>query len=904
MADETISEQFENWFSIGQQIFAGARDGYLRSGVTNAAVDVFATTIGKILGAAYVVMAPIGVGFATAMSNAEDEIAPAFANWAARGINDVFGTSISEAEFSRPSGRGKSSAAGDALGRALMAQLTGTAGALQPTDAPAAKFVSAFAGNALEDWFRGWMFEVMSSLIPQLDIGKIEAYGALGDKVANVLGLGGVSRRVLRPIVDTTIVTPLEWHINRTYRPRLLSAPEVVRQVLRGTLPREQGIEELARQGYSDRRIDALFNSGRKFLGTSEVRTLQYFNHWTNEETLAYLRDQGWDLDGAQSVLRVEGLRRNAAFEDAAASLIVNAYGARDISSVEFRGLLGDTVTNQAERNFAELLGELRRGLNVRRISSGQVRAAVLQGILATVDYRRALEREGYPDEDVIVFELMLRKEINDRANAAELRAELELERAAERKAAELAKRLRAEELERERAEAKRGPVGALEQAAIRGLVPIARVLEVYAADYDPDAVDILAELLETKRAAYVANEQKGAAAEQRAARRGLSVGQYRAAVRAGALSIEEFAAVLTREGLAEPDVTILVSTLRAELAARAAAEATRRQAAERAAKRRIDLGRYERLVRLGVRTIGQYSSLLTELGFDEASIIDLRALLEATIAADAQAKAARELADEARAAHGATPSQYLRGVALGVVSIAEYERYLIAEGFTGDAQMLMLAEARQVLADAEDARRRRERAALDDSARALPLATIRRAARLGVIAPDAYLERLRAAGYSEDDAAIDFELLLAEIADAQAKRAARELAESAAAAKGVPLGALARGVKLGTATLEQYSTRLAELGYTAAAAGELLELLEAELGAAQDAMDRRAVIAAEFAARGEDLAALEGRVLDAGATFEWFAGELLARGYSAEDADFLIARLDTLLAAAGDGAV
>ena len=166
--------------------------------------------------------------------------------------------------------------------------------------------------------------------------------------------------------------------------------------------------------------------------------------------------------------------------------------------------------------------------VNRRRLSPAEARAAVKANVLAMIDYRRALEREGYPPEDVLVLELLLRAELDAATDRAEQRREAIEERERERIAREAAAAARAIELEAERAEAARGPVGALEQAAIRGLIPIDRVVEVYAADYDPDAVGILANLLTDKRAAYVAQQERRAAAEQRAARRGLSIAQYR----------------------------------------------------------------------------------------------------------------------------------------------------------------------------------------------------------------------------------------------------------------------------------------------------------------------------------------------------------------------------------------
>lgn len=902
MADKTLAEKEEEWRQIGGQVFSGALDVWIKSDTSKFVVNLLGDVIGALLATAYTAAAPIGIGMGRALSTSEDLIAPAFADFAAAGINDLFGTNVSAAEFMRARGRGEGGNPATALGRAMMDQMRGTTGPLAPGEAAAAKYVTARANQAIEDWFKGWFFKILTSLVPELDIGKVDNYGALGDKVAEVMGLNRISARVFRPLAEATIVTPLEWQVNKTYRPRLLSATEATRQVQRRRWTREQAIEELARQGYSDTRIEALFNAQRKFLSASDARTLVYFGSWTNQEAEQHLRDQGYDEDGAVTALRLEGLRRNAAHEDALASVLISAYANRDIEGLEFRSLIGDAITNQSERTFALELGEVRRQVNTRRITSAQTAAAVRAKILAVADYRHALEREGYPPDDVLVLELLLRAELDKDAAAAEHRAAALAERAAEKAARDAATAARLEAIERERAEQRRGPIGALEDAAIRGLIPLARVAEVYAFDYDDETVAILLERLEDRRAAYVAAEAQRAAAEQRAARRGLSIAQLRAGVVAGALTIEEFAAQLGAFGLPAPDQTVLVSTLRAQLAARAAALEQRRQAAAAAKRRRIDLGRFERLVRLGARPLTEYAALLADLGFDEGSVAAMRELLEREIANDAAARAERERKDNETPARELTVSQYQRGVVLGAKTRADYAAFLQSRNFTVDAQVVLLAELDAALEDAAAARAARAAAEARSADRALPLSRVRRAAQLSLIAPETYFSRLQEAGYGDDDIAIEAELLLAEIADVQARRAARDAAIAAQGQRGLSVAQAERAVKAGTGTLEQFRSAVAAAGYSADAGAELLELLERELAGIQEARARRGTIGDELATRSLSLSQLEDAVKQGFKTLDEYYAELLGLGYGSDDAELLTSLLATELDAADAG--
>lgn len=902
MAEPTIAEKVEQWKSVGAELYAGALEGWIRSDASKAVVDIFAKVIGELLGVSYVAMAPIGVGLAKAMANAEDVVAPAFSDFAAAGLNDVFGTNVSGGAFAAARGGGGRAGAGDALGRQLIAQLRGGNGPIAPSEDAAVKYVNAMATIAIEDWFKGWFFEVLSSLVPQLDIGKIEAYGALGDKVSEILGLGRISRRVLAPIVDAAIVTPLEWSVNKTYQPRLLSASETARQVARGRWPIERGAEELARQGYSPDRIEAIWNASRKMFSAADVRAFVAASHWTRDQGLQHLRDQGYDESTALDALRLEGLRRINQLEDAEAAVLVSAYASRAIDRAEFGGLLADAVSSPAERALVTELAELRRSLNVRRLTSSQVEAMVKSGVAAMPDYRASLRRDGYPEDDILLLELQLRWEMDRATNIETARREArearELEEA-ERIAA--AERRRAE-VEAERAAARRGPIGKLEAAAIRGLIPFSRVEEVYAAEYDAETVGLLTELLDAKRADYLAQLARATQTETAARARGLNVSEARDAFLKGLITAGELEQRFRQIGLAPEDAALMTAAAQVTAAERAEALARRRDAGDLAAARRIDLGRFESLVRRGARTLSQYDGLLSDLGFDDVDRAAMAELLQLKISDDAAARAERERAAGQLAERGLSLDQFERAVILGVESIDSYQRFLIDQRFTPDAQIALVALLRERVQEANAARARRAASETGSGGLQLPIASIRRAARLGVISPDVYAARLAEDGYSQDDIAIDMELLLIEIADVQAKRAARELAESDAAAKQLSLAEVERAVKRGLLDLDAYRVRAAQVGYSGTDLEVLVDLLADEVAQLEAARARREAIDGQLRERALSIAQLEAAVKSGLRTIAEYAAELRALGYGADDAE-LLTELLYLELAGDDGA-
>jgi hypothetical protein len=688
--------------------------------------------------------------------------------------------------------------------------------------------------------------------------------------------------------------------MNKLHRPTLLGASTLARLVARNPEQQDKWTEDLRRQGYSDDRIDALINEQRKFrsvpmpFGSSARacgRTVRPSNIYRIRATTSTPREQE---------LQLEKLRSIETFERAQADAAVRAFADRLIDEGTLGGFTdGATIGTQERAQLVEL-AHTRRILNIKRLTLSQVEAMVKSRVLAVVDYRRAAEREGYPDEDVVALELQLRFELNEEKSIADHRAELEASRAAEKKARDAAAAAKRAEVEAARVLARRGSEADLERAVVRGLIPLARLEEVYAAHYDPDTVAILVASIEQDRVDYVAQQKKRDEAEQRGVSRGIDVGSIDRAVLDGVLTVSQYRDRLRALNFSDADADLLSADLQARVTQRAAAERARQDATEAARRKSIDLGRFETLVRRGHRTIAQYDQLLTSLGFDPASRAAMVELLQIHIADDAAARQAREAADAKLRAKGLSFEQARRAVILGVRDEPWFERFLTDQGFTTEAQAVLLDELRAGVTEAEAARQRRAKGAVPVDTSALPLATVRKAARLGLISIDAYRARLAKAGYSDDDIELDVDLLLVEIADVQESRATAGAPVPDTAPRGLTLEQLARAVKSGNATLDDYRARAAALGYGPDDIQTLSAVLEDELVSLTAARQARAAI--DVAAGGKDLtlAQLEDGVKHDLLTVDDYRAELLTRGYDPDETDLLAALLiDDIEAAA-----
>lgn len=786
---------------------------------------------------------------------------------------------------------GEQSVVGKALGETVMNALAGgTHGSLEPGDAGAIRLIGMLSQLTITSWFEGIIAEEVTSfhVFP-----KIEALSQLGKDLIDALGLGRLMRVALRPIVQTAIATPLLWKVNKDLRPNLLSEGEIIKAFQRGDYTGAEAAEELARLGYSNRRQDLLIKSAAKRLSLDDTLTLLRVGAVDSDYPLQNLRDEGFDQTTAQYAVAAAITKRITAIQDDSLAALKHAYANRELTDGEFASFLDAVIPDEAERTAHEIAARTVRDLNVKHLTHAEVLECLMADILPIAFYADWLAGEGYDPESATALQLLLLSKKDTQRSINEHRRTLDEQKAADaaRRAQELADRKAA--LDAERRLKAEGPLTAWEHAVVTGLVPLARYTALLAERYDAETVATFTAQAAQARTAYLAQQQRAADAAKRAALHGLNVGQLEQAVFTGLLSVPQFRQLLVQQQLAPADADLLAATVAVRLQDLTTAKQLRADAAAKAAVKHIDLNRAELLVRRGHATLAQYQAFLRSLGYDDVSLGAMLDLLQLKIADDVAAQKQRDAVAAAKNAVSISFADLRRGVVLGVATIDEFAKFLVAHKFTVDAQRILLAELRDDVtsADAARAQRKARQVRLGDST--MPLSALARAARLGIISIAAYQGHLKAAGYSADDIAIDTDLLTTEIAQARiaAERAAAALAKQTD--RGLSLTQLATAVKLDESTLDDYRGRALALGYSDDDTQTLVSVLADELAAAQDARTRHAAIAADLKTRNLSLAQLDAAVVAGALTIDGYRTKLSDLGYAADDVDLLVSLLE-----------
>jgi hypothetical protein len=827
-------------------LFDEKRVKQLQTAVTNGgaeALTIADAAASKVLDPA---LALLGAFLAGIEKHIEKVAGPALGGVAGH----LIGRDVSISELRRAAAAGGDNPLGATIAKLATDALSPRDGDLQPGSDNAQRLLATLAQLVFNGWFETVAFELVTTMVPGAD--SFESVAELPHNLIDALGLGRLARTALRPLAQIGVATPLEWELHKRHRPTLLPAAGVIRQFMRGAWAWADVAEELQRHGYSDARIAALLNEQRKFESVGDVSLLLLTGGWQNDQALQYLRDQGYDEDAAVLALRVEGQRRFRSLETAEADALVAAYADRRIDGATFAGALAAHVPVESERNLVAELADLRLATNVRHLSPAEARECVLAGILAVTDYETALRQAGYDAFAVDALELLLRQQLDAKRTADEHRQQLAADRAAAAAAKVKAAAEKKAEIDAARVLKQRGSIAALEQAYIRGLIPIERLAEVLTPDFDADTVKIYLADVEDRRHAYIAQQQHAADAAKRAANRGLTVGELQQALAEGVLTVDEIRPQLVARGLSEADVSVLLHTMQDAAAAKQHAAALRAKAQQNAQTKTLSLSQAEALVKGGHWTMAQFDVFLRTLGYNAADVAALHGLLADTVAKQRAAAAIVAGATAAGGAAGLTLAQVRRGVVLGAVTIEDFQQYLVSQRYSAAAIAILVADAQDAANTARAAQARRDAATPASDGRGVSLSTLTRAAQLGIVSTADYATALQGLGYSDADIALELDLLAAEIASAKTPAPAAGSAEAALAsgtttpaagaqlkhvqvdgelaARGLSLATVEKSVKAGDTTIESYTNWLEANGYGHGDAEILTALLAAQL--------------------------------------------------------------------------
>jgi len=615
---------------------------------------------------------------------------PLFGELASMIVGNMFEVNVDDSAFTNIRDNGGRKQIARAVGDNLLAAFKGDQanvgpGELQPSTEGAAAYLGVMANLAIE----GWVYDVLGGLVPVV---HLERLGELNEMMASVLGLGRMSRAVLRPFVNTLIATPAQWQVNKQYRPKMLSVSEAIHVWRRGAIDEATVDEIAARDGLGDDAIAALKATPWSPLSPADARLLELAGVWQDAEVVDELRISEGTDDRIALARQLEDVKALHVFELKMVDAAANAYADRKIDEPTFTNLLTGTTLDATTLARIHELASQRRLVNVLHLSRGDVERAVKLNVLSVSDYSTWLTARGYADTDALTLELMLQAELKQVADAATLKAATAAQRASDKAA-----RLQAAQFKRTQIAAEHahwtGTLGQAERLVVRNVLPALTYRQILVdhgiAAGDADELVTVATQDRDARSALLA---KRAATKTGGKLPTVPLATLTHAILLGARSIDALAPAMHDLGYTDDDIALETAVVQQELADRTAAAAARAAKAPAGSARALTLAQLERAVLNGVATTDRYQAALVAAGFGPTDVALLVADLEARLEARQFADARRALAEEKFAASHLSLATLEKAVVDGVQTMTDYQAELAARGLDQNDQAILVA--------------------------------------------------------------------------------------------------------------------------------------------------------------------------------------------------------------------
>jgi hypothetical protein len=157
-----------------------------------------------------------------------------------------------------------------------------------------------FLGFVMSYAIRQGNIDVLSEAVPMK---MLQGFRGFGQNMARNLSLGRLVRMALRPLIDVTLATPLEWALMKQYRPTGLGPAEMMRAWWRDNATIEEVRESLARKGYSEKNIDRIIQDSGPLIPPGELIKYLFRGLTTENFVRKELAKQGYFEDRIVSLI-------------------------------------------------------------------------------------------------------------------------------------------------------------------------------------------------------------------------------------------------------------------------------------------------------------------------------------------------------------------------------------------------------------------------------------------------------------------------------------------------------------------------------------------------------------------------------------------------------------------------
>jgi len=255
----------------------------------------------------------------------------------------------------------------------------------------AERFILLNLGFQMQSWTLHMLGDICS-------FGMFKSMKDLPNAIAWTYGIGWLSWIAMGPWFRALIADPLNWQINKTWRPKMLSPDIAVKAMRLGFIEKSEFREIMAREGYSEEYIRAFLEAKEPAYTDSEIESL--WRHWgyPDEDLIQEYLRRGFS--GARAMMKLSELKTERKYKliekIGMASLKLCIEGKVNRGEVEellrLAGLTDEEI--RLEFRYAEL-----RAREEKELTKAEIWGLYEAGKISWGEAKRRLEGLGYVPE-------------------------------------------------------------------------------------------------------------------------------------------------------------------------------------------------------------------------------------------------------------------------------------------------------------------------------------------------------------------------------------------------------------------------------------------------------------------------------------------------------------------------
>jgi hypothetical protein len=267
-----------------------------------------------------------------------------------------------------------------------------------PVGAPEIDNIRRFLGSIKS-------FEALGTAVSGLgeaaSLGQLEDLGRMFTDAKWTLGTCFTSWQSTSPIVQATILEPLQRLINHIFRPADFTRSQWMDLLALGKISNSRLGEELARLGYSNEKIQWLIDLAERQPSRSDLLTMWRKDIIGPVQFADGLRKEGYGSEWIDRYMRLYQLDETDEDKGAYIGTLRKAFKEQLISESQFRDALKKQGRSNEAINLEIAVLKLGWEVEVKTAAKSDVRAAYMEDVIGRPEAARALTEAGFASHTI-----------------------------------------------------------------------------------------------------------------------------------------------------------------------------------------------------------------------------------------------------------------------------------------------------------------------------------------------------------------------------------------------------------------------------------------------------------------------------------------------------------------------